>query len=90
MTERIRGRKLQQRRLRVWSQNPHCARCGVLTAYPHGFELDHKVSLEKGGSDTEDNCQVLCAGKDGCHAKKTAEDMGYKHRQTIGVDGWPV
>ena len=81
-TERIRGRRLQERRLRVWSANPHCAMCGKLVPYPAGFELDHMVSLDAKGDDTDENCQVLCidvGGKVGCHRKKTAQDMGYKH-----------
>jgi 5-methylcytosine-specific restriction protein A len=78
MTDRIRGRKLQQRRLSVWSRDPHCARCRRLVAYPNGFELDHIRSLDAGGPDTEDNTQVLCSGEDGCHRKKTAEDMGHQ------------
>ncbi|MFC5698894.1 HNH endonuclease [Pseudomonas sp. GCM10022186] len=72
---RITGRKLQDRRLKVWARNPHCAECGKLCDFPAGFELDHKIPLFLGGSDTEDNCQVLCSGLDGCHAKKTASDL---------------
>lgn len=87
---RITGRALQRRRLSVWTADPTCARCGKLTAYPSGFELDHRVPLFKGGDDTEDNCQVLCNGVNGCHEKKTADDLGYRHRPAIGLDGYPV
>lgn len=90
MADRIRGRKLQQRRLTVWSQDPHCARCGKVTEWPHGFELDHTTALDNGGADTEDNVQVLCSGDEGCHRKKTAEDMGYRHKPKVGTDGWPA
>lgn len=69
------GRRLQDRRLRVWSRDPRCARCGRLTDYPGGFELDHCVPLFQGGEDTEDNCQILCSGPDGCHARKTLQDL---------------
>ena len=72
---RISGRKLQERRLKIWAKSPSCARCGRLTVYPGGFELDHIVPLYKGGMDTEDNCQVLCSGDKGCHARKTIMDM---------------
>lgn len=84
--KRMTGRKLQDRRLRVWSAGPHCAHCGTLTLYPHGFELDHKVSLFDGGEDTEANTQVLCVFRDahgrklGCHDAKTRQDMGYRGR----------
>lgn len=87
---RMAGRALQKRRLSVWTKDPTCAVCGKLTAYPGGFELDHTVPLFKGGEDTEANCQILCKGINGCHEKKTAADLGYRHRPTIGLDGYPV
>lgn len=69
---RMTGRRLQERRLRIWKQDPHCAGCRALVAYPHGFQLDHKTPLHQGGADTEANCQVLCHG---CHDAKTARDL---------------
>lgn len=71
---RTTGRKLQDRRLKVWSRDPHCAHCGKLCDFPSGFELDHKLPLFLGGEDTEENTQVLCSGPDGCHASKTAAE----------------
>lgn len=79
---RMTGRKLQDRRLRLWSKDPRCAHCGRLTDYPSGFELDHRISLFQGGEDTDENCQVLCVwyqpdgSKQGCHAAKTAAEAG--------------
>ena len=93
---RIRGRALQARRLRVWSVDPTCKRCGRITQFPDGFELDHITPLCKEGDDTDDNCQVLCVRlsddgrKTGCHARKTADDIGYTFKATTGLDGWPV
>lgn len=87
---RITGRALQKRRLSVWTKDPTCALCGRLTDYPSGFELDHRIPLFKDGEDTEANCQVLCNGVNGCHEKKTAADLGYRHKQTIGLDGYPI
>lgn len=93
---RLRGRALQARRLRIWVSDPCCARCGRVTRYPDGFELDHVIPLCKDGPDTDDNCQVLCIRVDedgrttGCHEHKTADDMGYKPKVQIGLDGWPV
>lgn len=84
--KRMTGRKLQERRLRVWSADPRCAHCGALTVYPHGFELDHKLSLFDGGEDTDANTQILCMSRDasgrkaGCHDAKTRQDMGYRSR----------
>lgn len=77
---RMRGRALQARRWRIWSLNPCCAVCGRVTAFPGGFELDHRVPLHAGGPDTDENCQVLCVHFDaagekvGCHAEKTRAD----------------
>lgn len=94
---RLSGRRLQARRLKVWSKNPHCADCGKLVEFNdilgRGFQLDHIKALKADGGtgeDIESNTQVLCCGPDGCHAKKTAKDMGYQQRQAIGLDGWPV
>lgn len=75
---RITGSRLQDRRFRIWKSNPHCAKCGRLVAFPGGFELDHIIPLVLGGPDTEDNCQILCVDfedQEGCHAKKTREDL---------------
>lgn len=84
---RLRGRKLQARRLRLWSKDPRCARCGTLTDYPDGFDLDHRVPLYKGGEDKDENCQVLCnSGKD-CHRAKTEQDMGFRDRPKFDGDG---
>lgn len=85
--KRMTGRKLQERRLRVWSASPHCAQCGALTMYPAGFELDHQISLFAGGDDSDANSQVLCVFRDahgrkaGCHVAKTRLDLNYE-RQT--------
>lgn len=85
---RLRGRKAQERRLRIWTADPTCAACGKLTEWPNGFELDHIVALVNGGSDTDENLQVLCPTP--CHQDKCARDMGHKPKMAIGVDGWPV
>lgn len=54
-TKRMTGRKLQDRRLRVWSENRRCTPCGMLTVFPGGIELDHKVGPFDGGADTDVN-----------------------------------
>lgn len=90
---RIRGRKLQERRLAVWCKDPRCAMCHRLVEYSArpglGFQLDHIVALDNGGPDTEENCQVLCCGPGSCHEKKTAVDLGYTQTAKVGTDGWP-
>lgn len=70
--KRMAGRKLQSRRLRIWSKDPHCVDCGALTRYPDGFELDHDLALVNGGQDTDENSMVRCPL---CHGKKTEHDM---------------
>lgn len=89
---RMTGSRLQARRYRLWLADPRCAHCGCVVAYPGGFELDHIVSLDQGGADTDANCQILCVRfelvdgqriKAGCHAVKTAED-------TQGGNTWGV
>lgn len=90
---RLRGRKLQAARLRIWARDPHCAMCRKLVAYPAGFELDHKQALHKDGSNDDDNMQVLCVErtpdgiKSGCHIKKTAIDCGYAERAQFDASG---
>ena len=92
---RLRGRKLQAARLRIWSADPHCAMCRKLVAYPRGFELDHKQAISQSAevNNDDDNLQVLCVErtpegvKSGCHMKKTAKDMGYAERAQFGADG---
>lgn len=79
--QRMAGRKLQERRMRLWSANPCCEKCGRLTDWPHGFEVDHRIRLDDGGPDTDENCQILCKHTDehgrkaGCHAEKTAAEQ---------------
>lgn len=93
---RIRGRKLQERRLKVWSKDPRCAMCRKLVEFSarlgFGFQLDHRIALTNGGEDTEANCQVLCIGiaGEGCHERKTAQDLGQRYLAPIGLEGWPL
>lgn len=76
------GRALQDRRLKMWTANPHCAACGRYVLFPSGFELDHITPLHMGGEDAEGNTQILCVERDpfgnktGCHAEKTAGEAG--------------
>ena len=86
--ERLRGRALQRQRERVWLRDQGlCARCGLITTFPSGFELDHRVALANEGTNDDDNMQVL---HHECHEAKTNEDLGYKPKIAIGVDGFPI
>ena len=90
---RVRGRRLQATRLRIWTKDPHCAICRKLVEFPKGFELDHKTSIRRGGSNDDENMQVLCIEltsdgvKTGCHIDKTAKDEGYSERSTFDGQG---
>jgi 5-methylcytosine-specific restriction protein A len=85
--ERIRGRKLQEQRLRVWLANPLCAHCKRITVYPSGFEMDHIIALTNDGTNNDSNMQVLHLD---CHVAKTNADLGYEPKVATGSDGWPV
>ena len=82
VVDRLRGRALQATRWRLWKDDPHCAICGRLVAYPAGFELDHKLAVShQGSSNDDDNLQILCVDKTdgpdkGCHAVKTRQEFG--------------
>jgi 5-methylcytosine-specific restriction endonuclease McrA len=87
---RIKGRRLQEIRRLHAMQDPLCVRCRAKGKYRAWTQLDHIVPLRARGGRGQDvpaNRQGLC---DACHAEKTAEDMGYKLKLKIGVDGYPV
>ena len=69
------------------SAYPLCALCLANGRAAVALELDHILPLSKGGSNDECNLQGLCPP---CHAAKTAIDLNYGERVTIGVDGWPI
>lgn len=70
------GRFIADRRLRLWSSDPHCKRCAALVAFlPSEFQVDHIVELQDGGSDEDANCQILCTA---CHVVKTNEQKGQR------------
>jgi hypothetical protein len=51
----------------AWKQEYKCAVCQELM-HPKAMDIDHIVELCRGGEDTVENCQALCAN---CHAKKS-------------------
>ena len=82
--KRIRGRKLQRIRAQALREMPLCVKCKEQGRVTPAEELDHVMPLCKGGSDTPDNRQALCAS---CHKAKTAEDFGHKPRITFDRKG---
>jgi 5-methylcytosine-specific restriction protein A len=88
MTERLRGRALQESRARILRRDDGlCVHCRELGHVTKATEIDHITPLFKGGTDDDDNKQSLCHA---CHSDKTARDLGKRPRLTIGLDGVPV
>src|SRR5687768_4467865 len=83
---RLVGRALQARNLRIKERDKYtCKACGRVT---EDGEVDHRVSLARGGSEDDSNCQWLCRMP--CHADKTARENGQRPKRQIGEDGYPV
>lgn len=74
-------------RKRIWLIDPLCGHCRLITVYPSGFELDHRIALTNGGTNDDSNLQVL---HHECHEAKTNADLGYAPKIATGADGWPV
>lgn len=71
-TDRIRGRAWMQQRERINLRDGcKCAVCGAIRS---DHDVDHRIPLERGGSNDDSNLQLLCSGPDRCHAKKTAAE----------------
>lgn len=85
--DRIRGWKLQKIRALWFKEHPLCVRCLKLGKVTAAAELDHILPVCKGGTNDPENLQGLCVE---CHRDKTNEDLGYKARVEIGLDGWPL
>ena len=69
-TKRITGRRCQQSRQEIAERDGYrCQMCGRLTTR---YEIDHIIPLHMGGSDTDDNKQLLC--KEPCHAEKSKSE----------------
>jgi 5-methylcytosine-specific restriction endonuclease McrA len=86
-TQRLRGRAAVERRKRWLDLHPLCVECEKEGKTTAGTVPDHVVALVNGGPDTEENLQTLC---DEHHRIKTAKDLGYRPKPTIGPDGWPI
>ena len=83
---RTRGRKLMEERRLHFAKFPLCVRCLQAGVIRVATELDHIHALARGGKDNGPK-QGLCKP---CHVEKTAEDMGFKKKVRIGLDGFPV
>ena len=68
-TKRITGSTWMATRRRIMQRDGFaCQCCGVVRM---DNEVDHRVPLEQGGSNDDDNLQTLCSGPDGCHTRKS-------------------
>lgn len=57
---RIRGRKLQALRARLFAREPFCRVCAAEGVVTVATIRDHIIPLAEGGIDTDENCQPLC------------------------------
>lgn len=71
------GWRWQKIRKAVLMENPLCAACERAGRISAAEEVDHIIALINGGTDDRHNLEGLCKA---CHAKKTADDLGYKTR----------
>ena len=71
VVRRMRGRKLQRARARLFSKQPLCVLCLAHGRVTVATTRDHRVNLAEGGLDIEENTQPIC---DDCHDAKTAEE----------------
>jgi 5-methylcytosine-specific restriction protein A len=58
-----------------------CETCPAVVqvdAYPHQWEMDHRIPLAEGGSNKLDNLRTLCIP---CHRKATAELAGRRAKR---------
>ena len=68
-TKRIQGSSWMATRRRILQRDGYaCQCCGIVRA---DNEIDHRVPLEQGGSNDDENLQTLCGGLDGCHTRKS-------------------
>jgi 5-methylcytosine-specific restriction protein A len=69
--QRIRGRKLQQMRQRLFQQQPLCVLCLQHGRHALATIRDHIIPLAEGGLDLESNTQPLCQA---CSDAKTQRE----------------
>jgi 5-methylcytosine-specific restriction protein A len=68
---RLRGRKLQRERERLFNEQPLCVECLKVGRDTPATQRDHIVPLAEGGEDARDNTQAICQA---CHDAKTKQE----------------
>lgn len=76
-TPRVRGRKLQQRRIAWLRQHPLCLHCQGEGLVTQAQEVDHTIPLWAGGADDDSNFTSLCVEH---HKAKTAREASQRAR----------
>ncbi|APZ98057.1 hypothetical protein BWQ93_05860 [Sphingopyxis sp. QXT-31] len=91
MGERLRGRAGQKARARRLARTDGlCERCLDRGIVRLADEVNHKVPLDHGGEDVDENTENLCKP---CHLGVTAEQFGHAapiKGRGIGRDGRPT
>lgn len=68
-TKRIQGSSWMNTRRRIMQRDKFtCAGCGLIRM---DHDCDHVIPLEQGGSNEDDNLQLLCSGVGRCHDLKS-------------------
>lgn len=83
-TKRITGRRLQALRQSLFTRQPLCVQCEGMGLTVLATQRDHILSLEEGGTDTEDNVQALC---EPCHDAKSLAERLRARRGSKGEGG---
>lgn len=68
---RMRGRRLQAARARLFAEHPLCVLCRAAGRYTAATIRDHVVPLAEGGPDDDSNVQALCVD---CSDAKTRRE----------------
>ena len=69
------GEWLMKRNRRIKDRDQWtCQICGTPTDQ---LEIDHIIPMFQGGEDEDSNLQSLCAGPDGCHARKSKSELQF-------------
>jgi 5-methylcytosine-specific restriction endonuclease McrA len=85
--DRNRRRKLRELVLKRDGYLCRCAACKSTGRVRVAHEADHIVPLHRGGKDHPDNMQAI--NRD-CHLAKSLAERGYRAKQRIGLDGFPI